>query len=459
MRWFKKDLWKAAIAIAGILLLLVLMMWIPVSAAGAREGASGFTASVTITLQATPTEDTTVTALNKEKLAQEVQQLKNQNEPDSLGWLRSNASILLSTLIVVIGALFGSWQWSVGRRDAQNKELEDRKAERERRDEEQQRWLKDQEAEREKRAEESFQSVVEGLGSEREEARVSAAINLRTFLLPGYERFYSRVFGLTVAHLRLPRTSKQPEDQNIPLEPTALSQALSLVFKEAFPLARSQERSSPNTNLRTDWYTTWYQSLDARGVQLDNAYLGGSADLERVWMPKASLRKADLWWINFKEAYLCEADLSGAELNMADLSGADLSGAELNMADLSGADLSGAFLQDTDFRGAKLFDVNLSEAHLVRANFSEADLSRVNFNGAELSGAKLEDALSLKDSDLHGVKGLSKDQLATCKAKGAFVDEEPPTNSPQLARNPARSRERSPMFASWDLRSKKCCGP
>ncbi len=37
MRWFKKDLWKAAIAIAGILLLLVLMMWIPVSAAVARE--------------------------------------------------------------------------------------------------------------------------------------------------------------------------------------------------------------------------------------------------------------------------------------------------------------------------------------------------------------------------------------------------------------------------------------
>ena len=67
-----------------------------------------------------------MTALSKEKLAQEVQQLKNQNESDLLGWLRTNASILLSTLVVVIGALFGFWQWSVGRRDAQNKELEDR---------------------------------------------------------------------------------------------------------------------------------------------------------------------------------------------------------------------------------------------------------------------------------------------------------------------------------------------
>src|SRR6266699_1961478 len=212
MHGLKREMWKAGIAVAGILLLLLLMVWVPVSKAGAYEKAFGFARPGTGTVQATPTEDTTVTALNKEKLAQEVQQLKNQNEPDSLGWLRSNASILLSTLIVVIGALFGSWQWSVGRRDAQNKELEDRKAERERRDEEQQRWLKDRKAEREKRAEESFQSVVEGLGSEREEARVSAAINLRTFLLPGYERFYQRVFGLAVAHLRLPRSPYLSED-------------------------------------------------------------------------------------------------------------------------------------------------------------------------------------------------------------------------------------------------------
>src|SRR6266699_4676775 len=262
MHGLKREVWKAGIAVAGILLLLLLMVWVPVSEAGAYEKAFGFARLGTGTVQATPTEDTTVTALNKEKLAQEVQQLKNQNEPDSLGWLRSNASILLSTLIVVIGALFGSWQWSVGRRDAQNKELEDRKAERERRDEEQQRWLedrkaererrdeeqqrwlKDQEAEREKRAEESFQSVVEGLGSEREEARVSAAINLRTFLLPGYERFYRQVFDLAVAHLRLPRNAHGSEDPDPHLPPTTLSQALIMIFKEAFPPARSVNEGS-----------------------------------------------------------------------------------------------------------------------------------------------------------------------------------------------------------------------
>ena len=85
------------------------------SATGAQERATGLATPVTVMVQATPTKDATVTALNKEKLAQEVQQLKNQNEPDPLGWLRTNASILLSTLVVVVGALFGFWRWSVDR--------------------------------------------------------------------------------------------------------------------------------------------------------------------------------------------------------------------------------------------------------------------------------------------------------------------------------------------------------
>src|SRR6266851_1249968 len=197
---------KAGIAITGMLLFLVLMAWIPVSAAGAEVRASGLAAMVTV--QATPTVDATVTALNKEKLAQEVQQLKNQNEPTFFDWLRGNVSILLLGL----GALAGFLRWLADRRDAQGKELEDRKAERERRDEEQKRWLKDQEAEREKRAEERFQSAVTGLGDEREGAKIGAAILLRTFLRSGYEQFYTQTFDLAVANLCPTITPNPPED-------------------------------------------------------------------------------------------------------------------------------------------------------------------------------------------------------------------------------------------------------
>src|SRR5947209_16904470 len=218
MRWFKRDRWKTGITIEGMLLLLVLIVWLSVSAAGTPEEVAKLATPVIEVVHATPTEDATVTELNKEKLTQEVQQLKSQNTPDRFGLLRTNAAVLLSTLVVVIGGLIGLFRWLGDRQDEREKRdeeqkrwLEDRRAERERRDEEQQRWLKDQDAEREKRAEERFQRVVEGLGNDKEGAKLGAAIMLRTFLQPRYEQFYRQAFDLVVANLRLrpvdPKTS------------------------------------------------------------------------------------------------------------------------------------------------------------------------------------------------------------------------------------------------------------
>jgi uncharacterized protein YjbI with pentapeptide repeats len=327
-----------------MLLLLMLMAWTSVLAAGAREEASGSTGPVTVTVLATPTEDATVTTLSKEKLDQEVKQLEEQNEPNLFEWLRTNASILLSTLVVVIGALIGLWRWLGDRRDEHEK----------RRD--------DQHTEQEKRAEERFQSAVTGLGDEKEGARIGAAILLRTFLRPGYEQFYTQTFDLAVANLRLPRTPHPPEDPNTPLPLTTLSQALIVVFREAFPLARSQNKRSP-------------ESLDATGIQLDNAYLKG-ADLKQVWMPQASLRKVDL-----SEADLSEAELIRAKLNEADLNRTYFNGAKLSGADLSGADLREAKLNEADLSWAKLSGAYLSGADLNGANFSEADLREANLRG------------------------------------------------------------------------------
>lgn len=365
MRWLKRELWKASIALAGMLLLLVLMVWVPVSAVGAYEGVSGLATSVTGTVQATPTIDATVAALNKEKLAQEVQQLKNQNASDLFGWLRTNAAVLLSTLVVVIGGLIGLFRWLGDRRDEQEKRRED------------------QRTELEKRAEERFQSAVTGLGDEKESPKIGAAILLRTFLRPGYKQFYIQTFDLAVAYLRLPRTPHPPEDPTTPLPLTTLSQALVVVFKEAFPLARSQNKGDP-------------QSLDATGIQLDIAYLAG-ADLEQVWMPHASLRQAALFGANLREAMLI--------------------GANLREAVLLRTDLSAAFLWNADLSAAKL---------------SGAKLDRAKLSGADLSGVQnLEEVRSLEDTDLRGVKGLTKKQLKYCKAKGAIIDEDPTTSSTQ----------------------------
>jgi uncharacterized protein YjbI with pentapeptide repeats len=441
MRWLKRDIWKVGIALAGMLL-LVLMVWVKVEATGAYEGTSGLATPGTITVTATPTEDATVAALNKEKLAQEVQQLQQNNDRGLGDWLWSNAaavlSSFLSTLVVVIGVLIGFRQWSVGRRDtqrkeaddriaAQDKELEDRKAERERRDEEQKRWLKDQEAERERRAEERFQVVVEGLGSEREEAQIGAAITLRTFLRPGYEQFYTQVFDLAVAHLRLPRTPNPAEDPNTPLPLTTLRQALIVVFKEAFPLARSLNKGNPQSPL---------QFLDATGIQLDNAFLW-RADLNQTWMREASLRGATLW----------KATLKGANFRGADLRGTDLKGTDLRRADFRETDLRGADLKGTDLRRANLRGADLSWANLSEARLHEANLSWANLSWANLSEANLEYAQSLKDTDLRYVKGLTKEQLEACKAKGAIIDEDTTTSPPQPSVSPSPPSQSTNMQA------------
>jgi hypothetical protein len=418
MRWLNSDRWKVGIALAGMLLLLVLMARIPVSAVGAYEGASGLATSVTDTAQATPTEDATVTALNKEKLAQEVQQLKNQNAPDLFAWLRTNASILL----VVGGGLFGLWRWLVDRRDAQDKERKERR-------DAQDKELKDRAAERERRDEERFQSAVTGLGNEKEGARIGAAILLRTFLRPGYERFYTQIFELVTANLRLPRTPHPPEDPTAPLPLTALSQALIVAFMEAFPLARDQERKK-------------IHALSAIGILLDNGFLW-YADLKGVWMAQASLRKTDLTKADLSGANLYEANLSGAYLWETNLRQANLWAANLCKSDLRGTDLSGAFLTEANLSGASLYSkVNLSGAVLSRANLSGARLHDVNLSGAvlsraNLSGANLEVALSLKDTDLRGVKGLTKEQLEAYKARGAIIDEDSTMSSSQLPVSPS----------------------
>ena len=328
MHWLDRGMWKAGIAIAGILLLLVLMTWIQVSVAGAHERVSELAGSGAVTVQETPTVvDATVAALNKEKLAQEVQQLKNQNEPDPLGWLRTNASILFSTLVVVIGGLIGLFRWLRDRRDAQEKELKDRQNE------------------REKRAEERFQAAVTGLGDVKEGAKIGAAILLRTFLRPDYKDFYTQTFDLAVANLRLRNV-----DSNKPEPPDTLNQALITVFKESFPLARDRLEEE---NLEEENPQFSSQSLDARGIHLDMAFIS-KADMKQAWMPQAFIRSANLSGADLSGADLSGANLSGAYLFGAHLSGAHLSGANLSKADLSGADLSDTDLSDTDLSGADL---------------------------------------------------------------------------------------------------------
>lgn len=456
MRSLKRDLWKYGIFIIWAMLLLVLTIWISVSAVHAQQAPSGLITLGAVTVQATPTADATVTALQKEHLTQQV-----SGQQHTWGnWLWSNAAIILSsvlsTLVIVVGALFGWWRWRRDRQDAQNKELQDRQSE------------------REKRAEERFQAAVAGLGDEKDGVRIGNAILLRTFLRSGYEQFYTQTFDLATANLRL-----RKGDPAIPEPLDTLRQALITAFKEAFPLTRDRLKEE-NSQFRP-------QSLIARSIRLDNAYLS-KTDLKQAWMPQATLQKADLSGADLRDANLTEADLRDANLTEADLRGASLSRADLRGAKLYKANLSGVSLDDVKLNKAMLADANLSEATfggamLYDAVFANADLRGVNFSGsffnnrtilcganlrganlyginlngadlrmADLSGADLnltafdgadlanaifndtapETARSFRNTNLRGVTGLTTEQLAFCKAKGAIINEDAVSSSPPL---------------------------
>jgi Pentapeptide repeats (8 copies) len=382
MDWLKRDIWKAGFAIAGMVLLLVLMVWVPVSAR-ADERASGLATPVTGTVQATSTEDATVTALNKEKLAQEVQQLQKQNNLWQ-NWLFNGSTAFIAAFATLAVAFFGLYQWRGNRNDERQKERDAQAQD-----------LKD-------KAEERFKIAITGLGDEKEGARIGGAILLRSFLNEddkGYERYYSQIFDLAVAYLRFPRTPHPPTDPTAPLPLTTLSQALVAAFKEAYRLARNENRKKGSSG-------DLPESFDASDILLDNAYLSG-ADLDDAWMPRASLRGADLRGTYLRRAKLSEADLRGAFLHGAYLSGTDL----------HGADFSGAKLNWTPFGGTGTGD----------------------------------DRDFLGNTNLRRVKGLTKEQLEACKAKGAIIDEDTTVSSspsPVAPSPPLRSNDVQASLAS-----------
>jgi Pentapeptide repeats (8 copies) len=439
MRWLKRDIWREGTVVAGMLLLLILIAWVPASAAGGQEGASGLAGPGAVTVQVTPTEDATATGLNKEKLAQEVKQLQQANDRSFSQWLWVYGSTLFSTLAIVGAGLFTLIRW-----------LDDRQKERKKHDEERQADLQKQEKERF----EALSSVVAGLGDEKEGTRVGAAIMLRTFFLrPGYEQFYSQTFDLVVAHLRLrgrhsastehlsspsssppivphkPLTQGRQSELNTPLSLDPLSQTLIAVFKESFPLARSwMTKQSPQESPFDPLM------LDAADIQLDKAYLPGT-DLAHCRLPRAYLRQANLWG----------AHLQGANLGGAHLEGTLLQGALLQGTLLRGTLLQGALLRDANLQGALLRDANLQGA-----NLSEAVLDGVH---------ELEEVLSLKDTDLRGVKGLTKEQLEACKAKGAIIDEAPTISSPGSTVSPLPPSESSDTQAPSATRAQGSTPP
>jgi uncharacterized protein YjbI with pentapeptide repeats len=397
-------IWKGSV-IASSLLFLLLMIVVPAVFAAPQRQVSLFVYNAgTAVAQSTPTADATVTALTKEQLTQQIKQLQLQNDRSFWSWLWSSgggiAPAVFAALAAVVVAFFPFRQ-----------------------------WLGNQKEDRAKQAEERFQTVVEGLSSDKEQAKLGAAIVLRTFLQPGYEQFNEQTFELAVDILQL-----QPHPTDLTQPPSALSRALTGILVEVFPLARdalkAKQKEKQPSGLPLEIIS---QKLDAGSIQLDKANLY-YADFSQAWMPDAQLRQAFLYGASLSGAQLRHAKLMKADLRWADFRNTELRGADLSEIncfvdqdytnddashiDLSGANLSGAILRGANLKGA-ILKTYTGPSGTFPIDLSGADLSGADLTNADLSGANPEAATSLKDAKMGGVTGLTLDQLKQCKDKGA----------------------------------------
>ena len=117
MRWFQRNLLKLAIVLAVLSFLAVFVALVPIAAAEAQLRV--VTLAPSRAVDATPTVDATVTALQKEQLSRQVRQLDNW----WLYWLYNGSTAFIAAFATVIVAVIGIFQWRGNQNAERRKEL------------------------------------------------------------------------------------------------------------------------------------------------------------------------------------------------------------------------------------------------------------------------------------------------------------------------------------------------
>jgi uncharacterized protein YjbI with pentapeptide repeats len=338
-----------------------------------------------------PSTSEKASELQNRKLGAEVSKLQAETAAlravdDRTKWWTTVFAAAGSIIVALVGGAFTYVITRMGRRfDQLQKELEEKRSERERARREQ-----DERLDRLK------------LRQEREHAR--ELHNLRLFQDLGHSSHRARLAAAAVLLDRLQRLSVPlPDDERSPLEMAEtplIRKVLVAVLKrqdrladpqagtaarekgEAGP-ADSAEAATSEAALRKYIADELVVTLGARfqpdrrprdfgpsplgeGREFQKCDLADAywafVDARRIDFFAADLTKASLRGAALQEAVLYEARLVSAVMRDADLRNANLMGADLRGADLRNADLRGANLQGADLDGANLTGANLEGA-------------------------------------------------------------------------------------------------
>jgi len=198
---------------------------------------------------------------------------------------------------------------------------------------------------------------------------------------------------------------------------------------------------------RADFEGAFMADADLRAADLGEANLRFAtldgaritrANLDRATLDAADLARADLRDANLSYASLAGATLVDSQLNGATLYGARLSSATLLRANLEKVDfresqLDGANLEHADLHqaylwSAKLPDADLQNAQLDSALLIEADLHGADLRSAHFPAAVLNDAnlsgANLDNADMRGALGLTAAQVCSARSHHAALFDE-----------------------------------
>ena len=279
---------------------------------------------------------------------------------------------------------------------------------------------------------ERYQKGAEMLGSAVLSVRLGGIYGLASLAEDHPDQYHVPIFQLLCTFVRRPpEEGKRDETEQVHREKSNSDHELRQDVQAAMTAISGRSEAGLGHEKATRGFLIEVTDSVAEGVTVRRAGLFW-LDFRGANLRYVDLLKAKLSWANFNDADLSNSTLLEANLSHARLWKANLSHARLWKADLSKADIS----QSAILSNADLTNANLSDADLFLA-----DLSGASLRGANLTGVVLQRA-NLTGADLSEVTGLGQHRLNSGRAD--------PNNPPTL-RNAFDAKTGKPL--EWHGRS------
>lgn len=234
---------------------------------------------------------------------------------------------------------------------------------------------------------ERFKNAIEHLGHQSDSVRSGGAYELfnlaRDTQDQDAQQLRQTVLDILCAHIRWTTGNKEYQKIHEWKPSEEIQSLLTLLFV--------QEHAVFN-GLQINLQDSWLNGADLHSARMEDAVMR-RANLRAAHLDEADLRNAMLWQAHLQGADFTDADLRGAWLLEGKLHGARLGYANLGEANLEDAHLQGASFFRSNLQGARLMDAHMQGAILDNARLLGASLKGALLQGANLLEAQLQDTI------------------------------------------------------------------